>query len=356
MSVPLYISGSGVSGKTILIYGLLNIFSEHGYRVSYFKPISRALDKIGPGKWVDDDVIAIRELFMPEYPYETISPIVIKDRFIEYLDEAEELHKLILDAYDKVSSEADIVIIEGYEAPKSLASIKLSGYDICKLLDAKMLIIVKNGYDRDIDEAVVLSEEAVREGINALGVIINSVPIHLWERVNTFVREFLDAKGIKVYGFIPDREEFMAPTLLDIAAALDAEILCCDDQLEKFVGDVLIGAMRPSSALKWLRTSRNPLVVTGGDRTELLLTLLESGVTGIILTGNLYPAIKVVERAKDKNIPLLLVQTDTYTTLESLRKVHGRITPTSLRKKKDIIIDIITDNVDVDALIKDVVE
>lgn len=355
MGKPLYVSGAGIPGKTILIYGLINIFKEHGYRATYFKPVSRALDKIGPGKWVDDDVIAMKELFMHEYDYETISPIVIKDRFIEYLDESETLHKLILDAYKEVSKDADVVFIEGYRSPRSLSSIKLSGYDVCKLLNAKMLLIIKNGYDLDVDEAVVLSEEASREGVETLGMIINSVPVHLWDRVNTFVREFLDIKGVKLYGFIPDREEFMAPTLLDIAAILDAEILCCDDQLERFVGDVLIGAMRPSSALKWLRASRNPLVITGGDRTELLLTLLESGVTGIILTGNLYPAIKVVERARHKNIPLLLVQTDTYTTLDRLKRVHGRTTPTSLRKKRDIVIESIKENIDLDTLINDII-
>lgn len=354
MAIPIYVSGAGVPGKTLLIYGLINIFNEKGYNALYFKPVSKALDKIGPGKWVDDDVIAMKELFMPNYSFETISPIVIKDRFIEYRDEVGELHKIIIDAYNEIAVNADVVFIEGYESPKSLLSIGLSGYDVCKLLGAKMLIVIKNGYDRDVDEAVILNEEASREGVSALGIIINSVPIHLWDRVNTFVKEFLDTKGIKLYGFIPDREEFMAPTILDIAATLDAEILCCDDQLERFVGDVLIGAMRPSSALKWLRTSRNPLVITGGDRTELLLTLLESGVTGIILTGNLYPAIKVVERAKDKNIPLLLVQTDTYTTLERLRKVHGRITPSSLRKKRGIIVDIINENIDVDSLIRDI--
>ena len=354
MAIPIYICGSGVSGKTLLIYGFMHVFGEAGYKVRYFKPVSRALDKVGPGKWVDDDVIAFKELFMKEFEYDDVSPIVIRDRFFEYGEESEELHNLVKSAYEKISSDADVVFIEGYASPKTLASINLSGIDICELLNAKMLFMVREGYDKDIDEAIIWYEEVANSGVNTLGLIINSVPIHLWDRLNTFVKDFLYGKGIKLYGILPDKEEFMAPTLLDIAAALDAEVLCCDDQLERFVGDVLVGAMRPSSALKWLRTSRNPLVVTGGDRTELLLTILESGVAGIILTGNLYPAIKVIERAKDKNIPLLLVQPDTYTTINKLHEIHGRVTASSLRKKKDMIVSMIKENIDVNALMQDI--
>ena len=354
MAKNIFVTGSGAVGKTLLIYGLMNILMEEGYTVRYFKPVSRGMDRLGPGKWVDDDVLAMKEVVMESFELQDISPIVIRERFLEYGVGGDGLTELILKAHEKIGEDADAIFIESYGEMNSLSSIGLSGFDICRLTGAKLLYIIKNGYDVDVDEAVYWLSEASKRGVEKLGVIINGVPVHLWDRVDTLIRDFLSKLDINLYGLIPDKEEFMAPTLLDVAATLDAEILCCDDQLDKFVGDVLIGAMRPSSALKWLRTSRNPLVITGGDRTELLLTLLESGVTGIILTGNLYPAIKVVERAREKNIPLLLVNTDTYTTVDRLGRIHGRITGHSLKRKKDIIIDMLREHVDLDRFKKDI--
>ena len=355
MAASIYVTGSNASGKTLIIYGLMNILSEMGIKVGYYKPISIAQDKLGPGKWVDDDVISLREIFTPDIDLDILSPLVIKDRFIEYREDIDNILDRLNNSYKELSRDRDVLFIEGYGTIKSLSSINLSGLELCKLFEASPLFIIRNGYDRDIDELIVWYKDAVEFGIKPLGTIINSVPLHLWERVETYITDFLKSVGIKVYGILPDRDEFIAPTLLDVAAGLDAEVLCCDDKLHRYVGDILVGAMRPSSALRWLRSSRNPLIITGGDRTELLLTAIESGVSGIILTGNLYPAIKVIERAKEKEVPLLLVQPDTYTAVEKLRKMHGRVTPDSLRAKTKIVIDLIKKHIDIDSLVNDII-
>ena len=352
MVKSVYVTGFGVPGKTIVIYGLMKLLREKGYNVSYFKPVSKAINKIGPNEWVDNDVLAIKEAMDLKEDHETISPIVIRKRFLELSEEKEELLKKIMRAYKNLSIDKDIVFIESYISPYYLYSIGLSGYSIAKMLGSSILFIIKDGEDQQVDEVIHWKDAFERRGVKTLGVIFNAVSLHLMERVKEFITIFLTRHGIECFGSIPDKEEFMAPTILDISSVLDAEVLEGEDSLDNLAEDILVGAMGAEAALKWLRRSRKPMIITGGDRTELLLTLLEVKPSGIVLTGNLYPALKVLTKAREKKVPILLVPYDTFATVERLRSIHGRITSYSLKKKEKLIVETIKEGVDIDRLIE----
>ena len=351
----IYITGIGVPGKTILIYGLMKIFKEKGFEVGYFKPVSRGVNKIGPNQWVDDDVLAIKEAFGLKEENEVISPIVIRQRFLELYKETDSLIKEIKDKYQILSKDKDIVFIESYGAPCHLWSIGLSTFTLANILKSDVLLLIKGGGDKQVDEIVHCNEMFRERGLNVLGVVFNLVEYHLIERVKEFITEILKKHNISSYGIIPDKYDLMSPTLLDISSVLDAEVLEGYDYLGNLVEEVLVGAMGAEAALKWLRRSRRPIIVTGGDRTELLLTLLELKPSGIILTGNLYPALKVLTKAKENKVPILLVPYDTLTAIEKLRMIHGRVTSYSLKKKDKIIVDTLYENIKIDKLIKDII-
>jgi len=95
---------------------------------------------------------------------------------------------------------------------------------------------------------------------------------------------------------------------------------------------VLIGAMTPESATRYFRKARNELVITGGDRTDIVFAALEAGASALILTGNLYPSVKIFPRADDLSVPIILVPYDTYTTLQQVQRIVGRIKPRDKRR------------------------
>ena len=105
-------------------------------------------------------------------------------------------------------------------------------------------------------------------------------------------------------------------------------------QFYNLVDGYIIGAMTPESAMSWLRRSVGRAMITGGDRTDLILMALETKPSAVILTGNIYPSARVLTTAEEKFIPLLLVPDDTYTTVTKLEMLNGRIvpSPTSTRK------------------------
>ncbi|WP_243119885.1 DRTGG domain-containing protein, partial [Pelotomaculum propionicicum] len=52
-----------------------------------------------------------------------------------------------------------------------------------------------------------------------------------------------------------------------------------------------------------------------------------TSTSALILTGGLYPDVKVISRAAEKGVPVILVHSDTYTTIEKISEVSRRIRP-----------------------------
>ena len=76
-----------------------------------------------------------------------------------------------------------------------------------------------------------------------------------------------------------------------------------------------------------MRRAPNKVVVTGSDRTDMVLTALETSTSAIILTGGFYPDIQILSRAEEKGVPVILVHEDTFNTLENLQSVYRSIDP-----------------------------
>ena len=91
------------------------------------------------------------------------------------------------------------------------------------------------------------------------------------------------------------------------------------------VEHLLIGAMGADAALSHFRRRTNKAVFTGGDRVDLQLAALETSTSALVLTGNIRPAASVIDRAEDRQVPIILVTDDTLTTVERAEGIFGHI-------------------------------
>jgi len=341
MVKSLYITGTGFCGKTIIVYGLIKKFLSEGLKVSYFKPISVARRRLSTGKFVDTDVVALREVLKIDEPEDVISPMVITERYLELRDKADEIKKKIEFCYQKISSGKDLVIIESYDYPETLLSINCSVPELAKTFDSKIILVTscKNEtIDKVVDKVLLYKCFIEKYGCELDGVILNVIPLPYLERVKGYIVPLLENSGIRVLGLITEKPKLIAPTVRDIVEALNGEVLEGEEYLDNIVEDILIGAMSPEAAIRWFRRVSNAAIVTGGDRTDLIIQAIETKPSAIILTGNLYPTIGALIRAREKGIPIVLVPYDTYTTIEKLREVQRIVTPESLRiKEKEIL-------------------
>jgi hypothetical protein len=79
--------------------------------------------------------------------------------------------------------------------------------------------------------------------------------------------------------------------------------------------------------VRYFRRSTNSLVIVGGDRTDVASAALETKCSAVVLTGNIHPSVKILPRADELNIPIILVPHDTYGTLQAVQRIVGKIRP-----------------------------
>jgi len=157
-----------------------------------------------------------------------------------------------------------------------------------------------------------------------MGVVINRVPRYRMRFVEETVRPYLQKRGIKVYGVLPEERLLQAVSVREIAARLDGEVLCASEAVDELVENLMVGAMGVDSALSYFRRLPNKAVITGGDRPDVQLAAMETSTRCIVLTGNLRPNPIILSRAEEIGVPMILVKPDTLTTVEAISGFFGR--------------------------------
>ncbi|MCD6484446.1 MAG: AAA family ATPase [Candidatus Odinarchaeota archaeon] len=348
MVSSLYIMGFGYSGKTAICLGLGQKFMKQKKKVGYMKPVTLTT-KLVDGEPTDDDIKLMKKVFGLSESMDQLSPVRVTYRYITELEKTDPLKK-ITKAFKTVSKDKDIVILESTVYPEILLSYNSSACQIAKELNAKILFVVQGDKDSVVDHLLLYKELAKNIGVELIGVIINNVPHHLFERFRGIIVPFLEEHGIQVFGVIPEKIELIAPTVRDILTHLGGELIAGKDILDNIVEEFLVGAMTPESALKYFRRSKQKAVITGGDRADIALAALETSTNLLLLTGNLYPSVQVIEAAKEKNVPVLVVPYDTYTTITKLDELTGKISPEDKNKIKATL-DVVEKHIDWKAII-----
>ncbi|WXG45064.1 MAG: phosphotransacetylase family protein [Promethearchaeati archaeon SRVP18_Atabeyarchaeia-1] len=348
MAKSLYVvSSNEFSGKTAVCLGLALRFKKAGLKVSYFKPIAPAISTIRAGHPHDDDAqLMIDTLGLP-YPLTTAVAGFLERRYLDKVspEYRENLMNKIDKSFKEVSKDADVVIVEGCRRFRDGIALGLDPTSLAKRLGSKMLIVCKGGEDTVADKIIIEKMVTDSNEVDLMGCVVNNVPRTMIERVEGVVRPILESKGVNILGVIPEETGLTAPSVADIQAALQGEVLAGEENFDRMVRQILVGAMTPSSALRFLRSAEDKVVVTGGDRADIALLALETDTSLLVLTGNMYPDVHVISKAKEKKVPVILVPEDTYATVSKIESVTGRIKPGD-QKKISFAEQIVTNFVD----------
>ena len=330
--VCLYVgSTAGYSGKNLTVMGIGQRFLKDGLKVGYFKPFGRLPMKID-GVVTDKDAWFIHRVLMLKDPVETLCPVVLThDLMVNGCrGECPGLDLKILDAFESVSREKDVVITGGAGRLESGKAFDVSGYHIIDRLDARVLLV--DSYDKEFYLDAVLSAQE-RLGDRLLGAIINRVPAGYFEKMQDLIVPFLERKGIPVFGALPEDAVLGSVMIGDIVDTFAGDVLCCRNKLDGLIEHFLIGGMQVDRALEYIRKTRNNAVIVGGDRADVQLAAVEAMTQCLILTGNLYPNEIVVSRAELKGVPIVVVRADTYSVAKNVEELSRKL---RLREKEKV--------------------
>ena len=181
MAKSIYLTGIGACGKTLLSYGFITKFTAEGLNATYFKPVAVSRKRvIAKGTGVDADGLAMKEALGIEEEINLISPYSIPDKYITLSDREEAITK-IKNAFEKISANKDLVIIEGHKNPEALLSIGLCDPQVAKVLGSKIILIAKYEEESIIDKILMYKDFIEKHNGDLLGILLNNVPMEIFK-------------------------------------------------------------------------------------------------------------------------------------------------------------------------------
>jgi len=341
-------------GKTTVSLGLIYNLKDRFKKVAFIKPIGqRYLEE--EGIKVDEDSVLIEKvtaISQVRCGLKDMSPVAVEKGFTEkYINSPDKksITLKIKKAFRHLSRGQHLVIIEGTGHAGVGSVFDHSNATVAKLLGSKVIIISSGGIGRPIDEIVLNKALFEKEGVKVLGVIINKVLPNKFDKINRLVRKGLKRKGIDVLGVIPYNPMLSQPTIGQILEETDFELLCGRDYLERPVSQVIVGAMEPHDAIKYIVD--DSLIITPGDREDMIMTVLGFKVSGIILSGGITPDQQIMDLLSRAQIPVLLAGFDTYSVATRIHDLTVKIRPRDT-DKISAVIKLIKETVDLDKIIK----
>ncbi|MEF8814409.1 MAG: phosphotransacetylase family protein [Halovenus sp.] len=351
MTTLLVTSTAEGTGKTAITVALASLAREAGNDVGYMKPKGTRLEST-VGKTRDEDPMLAREVLGLDAGMHELEPVVYSPTLVREAirgrEGGAELADRLTDAFDALAASRDHMFLEGGSRHTTGGIVDLTDADVAELLDAEVLLVSRYDEPRDIDDVLAATEDL---GDRLTGVLFNDVASPEFDELTEEAMPFLDGRGIRSIGAIPHDEQLAGVTVDELVDSLGAERLTdavpTDGRIERFS----VGAMGAGSALKQFRRARNSAVITGGDRSDIQTTALEApGVACLILTGGYRPSQAVIGKAAKRDVPVLLVQSDTRATIdrveETLRSGRAQRVETVER-----MADLLRKSVDVDELL-----
>jgi BioD-like phosphotransacetylase family protein len=358
---PLYISATGQdSGKTAVICGLIQHLRKQGHNPGYFKPVGQRYVQY-EGHNIDEDAVLVHQAFGFEDHPSDMSPIAVEEgftaKFIQNPD-VSALEEKIINSFNKIKQKHSMIIVEGTGHAGVGSCFGLSNARVAQMLGANVVIVSSGGIGRPIDEVSISLALFKQYNINVIGVILNKIYSHKYEKIRTIAPKGFELIDTKLIGIIPYDSSLSFFSVGQVAEEFDYDVLCSRESLSNRIGHMVVAAMEPQNVLHYI--DKNTLIITPGDRIDnILLTLALSESAdfhdklcscGLILTGGLKPDSTILSLLLKSTIPVLLTDEDTFTVTAKMKDLHFKIRSDDTDKIVRTY-ELLRDNVNVDAIL-----
>ncbi len=342
-------------GMSSIALGAVRAFQREGYDVNYVKPIG---DFDTPVDGVDRSVHFVRTmcgLTVPDPIPAARAEAMIRDGNLESL--LEEVVGLVEAQRDKHA----IVVVEGaLPAHDHPLGVELN-LAIPRSLNADVIAVVsgRGGTLRPVVEAI--ADAAHRYGGEAgrplAGAIVARVPRDtelgdLSDEIQAGLKEF----GLTTHlvGIIKDSSAHDAPRLIDFANDLGFKVFRYGNLDKARVKDVVVAARLPDKLVTYMKPGM--LVVTPGDRSDLVLTAVMAHATGMPIAGLLLtcgepmmPTISKFLTPHFSDLPILTTEMQTYEVAVKLSSVDRRVRAED-QERMERLMDYVADHFDISTL------
>ena len=339
MSNKLYIASMEArSGKSVVALGVMEMLSRRLNKIGFFRPVIPDVVK-------DNNINLISSRYLLEQPYEAMYAFN-HDQAQDMVADGkyDTLLKTVLSKFKALERQCNYILCEGtdYSGVSSAFEFDFNA-EVANNLGCPILVVL-NGRGKipaDIIESVRFARESFEShGCTIMATIVNRVDLKNTGQLEEQMTA--EASGAGPVYILPEDPLLSKPTVGEIATALECSILQGDvDVLNREVHNIKIAAMNLPHFLDYV--TDGTLIMTPGDRSDVILGSLAAtvsetypNISGLLLTGGLtlHPQVqRLIEGIRKASpIPILSVDTDTYTTAINASSVRAGLTPENDRK------------------------
>jgi phosphate acetyltransferase len=307
-------------------------------KVGYFKPIISDFNN----EKKDNHIDTVKKYFNLDIPFDDTYAFT-KSEVLEKLHNGNQDYVIdkIIEKYKALEHKYDFILVEGtdFSGEGTATELKINS-DIAKNLGIPT-IIVESGTDKSLEDFAnnmyTAYDQFKNSEVEVLAVVANRINPQNLDIVKKVFEKRLPKKVIVCA--IPEIEALSQPTIKEIKDELQADVLFGNDKLHHQISGFVVGAMQLPNFLP--RIINNSLMVTPGDRSDLLLGALQAHISesypklsGILLTGGFKPepAISKLIEGLDHNIPILVAKEGTFNVASKVGNVKPKIYPDNTEK------------------------
>ncbi|MFH1448446.1 MAG: DRTGG domain-containing protein [Candidatus Micrarchaeota archaeon] len=332
------------AGKTSLIVGMAKELKKS---TGYVKPFGDRLVYKKKRLWDYDSALLMHILGL-EDDAENMS-IGFDHSKLTYMYDEQKTKDKLKECISKIQK--DLLFIESGGNIMYGASVHLDALTLAKETGGKLFVVLSGEDHAIMDDAAFLKKSIDVQGINFGGVVLNK--IRDMEDFREVRLPQIKKLGLEVVGMIPHRSELTHFSVSYLAESLFAKVITGEEHLDRIVKNIFIGAMSANVALqKPLFKKENKLIITGGDRSDMILAALETGSVAVILTNNIIPEPDIVSKAADKKIPLLLVPFDTFEVARRIDELEPLLTKND-NENQELLGKLVGEHVDLKRMVEE---
>ncbi|GGX85042.1 phosphate acetyltransferase [Streptomyces anandii] len=333
MTRSVYVTGiDRGDGRQVVELGVMELLTRQVDRVGVFRPL------------VHDGPDRLFELLRARYrlsqdPATVYGMDYQEASALQAEQGTDELVSALVDRFHLVARDYDVVLVLGTDFADTQLPDELSlNARMANEFGASVLPVV--GGRKQTAESVFAETRNAYRAYDGLGCDVLAMV------TNRVAREDRDAIAERLAGrlpvpcfVVPDEPALSAPTVSQIAQALDGKVLLGDDSgLARDALDFVFGGAMLPNLLKAL--TPGCLVVTPGDRADLVVGSLAAHsagnppIAGVLLTLNEAPGEEILSLAARlaPGTPVVSVSGNSFPTAERLFSLEGKLNAATPRK------------------------
>ena len=222
---------------------------------------------------------------------------------------------------------AQLSLLGGVRSSGQAAAVTEIAADTDELvIEAAAATVSANRADGDRVVLVVRAGEAddetLHHAISELqpdGVVINGVRRH----GEPAERARVEAAGGVVLGALPQDRHLAAPSVRDIAAAIDGDLSGDEELFDEASRDFVVGPVSAHEGMDYFRNYPDKTVVSRHDRIDIALGALDYEPLCLVMAGGAPTLPYVAERAERESFALIITGLTTPEVVSAVGPLYG---------------------------------